>query len=103
MATAKTGTTPRLKKILAGRGASIDAQGLRQPGGASADGARAAPVLGSCVLLSRSAGRSDQVVVVGWRRAVPVRQTAGARALHLAARRAGRGGVDAGATLDAAG
>src|SRR5215204_3079607 len=83
MATAKTGATPRLKKILAGRGASIDAQGLRQPGGAGADGAREGSFLGSRVLLSRSAGRSVEVVVVGRRRAVPVRQAAGARTLHL--------------------
>src|SRR5215204_4446275 len=103
MATAKTGATPRLKKILAGRGASIDAQGLRQPGGAGADGAREGSFLGSRVLLSRSAGRSVEVVVVGRRRAVPVRQAAGARTLHLAARRAGRGGADAGAAIDAAG
>src|SRR5713226_5266289 len=45
---------------------------LRQPGGAGADGAREGPVLGSCVLLSRSPRRSVEAVVVGWRWAVPV-------------------------------
>src|SRR6266567_9036940 len=88
---------------MAGGGRDRYAKGLRQPGGAGADGAREGPVLGSCVLLSRSPRRSVEAVVVGWRWAVPVRQAAGARALHLAASRARCGGADAGATIDAAG
>src|SRR5438046_2095701 len=36
-------------------------------------------------------------------RAVPVRQTAGTRPLHMAAHRAGRDGADAGAAVDAVG
>src|SRR6266536_6648317 len=47
---------------MAGGGRDRHAQGLRQPGGARADGAGQGPVLGSCVLVSRSAGRSDQAV-----------------------------------------
>src|SRR5580704_17461261 len=79
-----------------------DAQGLRQPGGAGADGARAGSVLWSRVLLPRPPWRSGQTVVVGWRWPVPVRQAAGARAIRLAACRGGRGGPEPGAIVDAA-
>jgi hypothetical protein len=65
--------------------------------------ARAGSVLRARILLSRSPRRSGQAAVVGWRRAVPVRQTAGARTLRVAAGRGGRGGVEPGATVDAAG
>src|SRR5205085_6526533 len=43
-----------------------------------------------------------QAVVVGWRRLVPVRQTAGAGAIRLAAGRGRRGGTESGAALNAA-
>src|SRR5580692_4304187 len=66
------------------------AQGLRQPGGAGADGARAGSILWSRVLLPRPPWRSGQAVVVGWRWPVPVRQAARARAIRLAAGRGGR-------------
>ena len=46
--------------------------------------------------------RSGQAAVVGRRRAVPVRQASGARAIRLAVGRGGRGGAEPGATLDAA-
>src|ERR1700730_564573 len=78
------------------------AQGLRQPGGAGADGARAGSVLWSRVLLPRPPWRSSQAVVVGWRWPVPVRQAAGARAIRLAACRGGRSGPEPGAIVDAA-
>src|SRR5271169_3023903 len=48
-------------------------------------------------------GRRGDLVVVGRRRAVPVRQATGAGPIRVAARRGGRGGADAGATVDAAG
>src|SRR5207237_4746181 len=79
------------------------AKRLRQPGGAGPNGARQGSVLGPCVLLPRAPRRSLEAVVVGWRRVVPVRQTAGARPLRMAARRAGRGGAHTGAVVDAAG
>jgi hypothetical protein len=55
------------------------------------------------VFCLRPPRRSDQAVVVGWRRAVPVRQTAGAGTIRLTARGGWRGGADAGAVVDAAG
>src|SRR6202048_497877 len=78
------------------------AQGLRQPGGAGADGARAGSILWSRVLLPRPPWRSGQAVVVGWRWPVPVRQAARARAIRLAAGRGGRSGPEPGAIVDAA-
>src|SRR5467141_4067432 len=87
---------------MAGGGRHRHAQGVRQPGGAGTECARAGSVLGSRVLLPRPPGRSGQAVVVGWRRLVPVRQAAGARPIRVAARRGGRGGTEPGATLDAA-
>src|SRR5271169_2573250 len=88
---------------MAGGGYDRHAQGVRQPGGASPDGAGQGPVLGSRFLLSRASRRSDQTVVVGRRWVVPVRQAAGAGTVCMAARRSGRGGADAGAIVDATG
>ena len=45
------------------------------------------PFSGQVFVFRGQARRSDQSAVVGWRRAVPVRQEAGARAIHLAASR----------------
>ena len=59
-------------------------------------------VLGSRVLFPRPPRRSDQAAMVGWRRAVPVRQAAGAGTIRVAARRGGRGGAEPGAAVDAA-
>src|SRR5437763_3426245 len=72
---------------LAGGGHDRHAQRLRQPGDASPERLRQGSVLGPRVLLPRAARRSGEAVVVGWRRAVPVCQAAGAWPLHLAARR----------------
>jgi hypothetical protein len=69
---------------------------------AQAQSARTGPVLGPRILLPRSPRRSGQAAVVGWRRAVPVRQAAGAGPIRVAARRGRRGGADAGAIVDAA-
>src|SRR5438874_1080244 len=87
---------------MAGGGRHRHAQGLRQPGGTGPDGAGPGSFLGSRLLLSRTPRRSDQAVVVGWRRAVPVRQAAGARTIRLAACRGGYSGADAGAAINAA-
>src|SRR5205085_6440137 len=67
------------------------------------DGTRQGSILGSRLLLPGSPRRSGEAVVVGWRRAVPVRQEARTRPLCVAARRARTGGANAGAAVDAAG
>jgi transposase len=43
------------------------------------------PFSGHCVLFPRPPRRSGQAVVVGWRRAVSVRQASGTRTIRLAA------------------
>ena len=53
--------------------------------------------------VSREARRSGQVALVGWRRAVLVREAAGARAIHLAAKHQRDRFVDARAVVDVAG
>ncbi len=60
-------------------------------------------VFGAGVCVSREARRSDQAAVVGWRRAVLVREATGARTIHLAASGERHGFADAGAVVDAAG
>src|ERR1700759_5189352 len=47
-------------------------------------------------------GALVKLFVVGWRRAVPVRQATGARPIRVAARRGGHSRPDPSATLDAA-
>ncbi len=61
------------------------------------------PFSGQVFVFRGQARRSDQVAVVGWRRAVPVRETIGARKVHLAASGERHGFADAGAVVDAAG
>src|SRR6266478_3608475 len=68
-----------------------------------ADGAGGQSVFGAGVRVSRETRRSDQAAVVGRRRAVPVRETAGALEIHLAASGDRNGFADAGAVVDAAG
>src|SRR5271163_438096 len=68
-----------------------------------ADGAGGKPIFGASVCVSREARRSSEVAVVGRRRAVLVRETIGAREIHLAASGERRGFADAGAAVDAAG
>src|SRR5438094_9271356 len=87
---------------MAGGGRHRHAQGVRQSGGAGADSAWAGSVLRSRVLLPRPPRRSGQTVVVGWRRAVPVRQAPGAWPIRVAAGRGGRGGAKPGTTVNAA-
>ncbi len=60
-------------------------------------------VFGAGVCVSRETRGSDQVAVVGRRRVVPVRETAGAWEIHLAASSERNGFADAGAVVDAAG
>lgn len=67
------------------------------------NGARGESVFRAGVRVSGKARRSDQVAVVGRRRTVPVRETTGARKIHLAASSERNGFVDAGAVVDAAG
>ena len=57
----------------------------------------------ACFRLPRPARRSDQAVVVGWRRTLSIRQASGTRPFHLAAGRRGRGIVEPRATVDAIG
>src|SRR5271168_4841265 len=68
-----------------------------------ADGAGGKSVFGAGICFSREAWRSAQAVVVGWRRAVLVRETTGARKVHLAASGERHGFADARAVIDAAG
>jgi len=67
------------------------------------NGAGAGTVLRTCLRVPRQARRSDQVIVVGWRRAVSISEAAGARTLRLAAGHERNRGADAGAVVDAFG
>src|SRR5271170_5158923 len=68
-----------------------------------ADGVGGKSVFGASVCVSREARRSDQAAVVGRGRAVLVRETTGARKVHLAASGERHGFVDARAVVDVAG
>src|SRR5258708_21511584 len=68
-----------------------------------ADIARGKFVFRSGVRVSWETRRSDQDSLVGWRRAVLVREAIGARAVHLAASGERNGFADGSATLHAAG
>ena len=68
-----------------------------------ADGAGAESVFRTGVCVSRQARRSDQVALVGWRRAVLVREAPGARTVHLAAGHQWHRVAHASAVVDVAG
>lgn len=68
-----------------------------------ADGAERKSVFGPGVCVSRQTRRSDQVVVVGWRRALSFREEAGTWKIYLAASNEWNGFADASAVVDAAG
>src|SRR5262249_41436199 len=67
------------------------------------NGVAAESVFRTCLRFSWPAWRSDQVVVVGWRRVMFVCETAGAWALHLATSRKRNRVADASAAVDAFG
>ena len=80
-------------------GSAARVHGVERDG---ADGTRGKSIFWSGVHLSREARRSDQSVVVGWRRAVFVREEIGERKIHLAAGDEWNGVADAGTAVDVA-
>src|SRR5215467_13740987 len=68
-----------------------------------ADGSERKSVLRPCVCFSRPKWRSDQNVVVGWRRSVPVCEATGERPLYLAESGERHGSSDASTAVDAVG